>query len=131
MVALVSVFAALKHVYTMDVVPHYAKQFTAEGNAAVREACIGGPFQSRYRCPLVVTWVLAKGNFDPEWFKTAVSSLMDTPASSTVDLIPASRPTAAAVESTLERSAVDTVADPPSRCRCRKFTCEAGSDFGC
>jgi hypothetical protein len=117
--ALNSVFAALKHEYTMVVVPHYAKQFTAEGNAAVREACVGGTIQSLYRCPFVVTWFLAKDNFDPEWLKTAVSSLRHTPGSSTVDSIPAPRPAAAAVESALERStlerpAVDAVADPPA-----------------
>mmetsp|Transcript_3177 Transcript_3177/g.6345 ORF Transcript_3177/g.6345 Transcript_3177/m.6345 type:complete len:178 (+) Transcript_3177:148-681(+) len=102
----------------MVVVPYYAKQFTAEGNAAVREACVGGGlFQSRYRCPLVVTWFLAKDNFDLEWLKTAVSSLRHTPVSSTVDSSPAPRPADAAVESALERStlerpAVDAVADP-------------------
>jgi len=117
-VALVSVFAALNYEYTMVVVPYYAKQFTAEGNAAVREACVGGGlFQSRYRCPLVVTWFLAKDNFDLEWLKTAVSSLRHTPVSSTVDSSPAPRPADAAVESALERStlerpAVDAVADP-------------------
>jgi len=116
--ALVSVFAALNYEYTMVVVPYYAKQFTAEGNAAVREACVGGGlFQSRYRCPLVVTWFLAKDNFDLEWLKTAVSSLRHTPVSSTVDSSPAPRPADAAVESALERStlerpAVDAVADP-------------------
>ena len=127
MVALVSVFAALKHVYTMDVVPHYAKQFTAEGNAVVRKACIGAPLHTWLRfwpktnlipsgigCPLVVTWFLVKDNFDPEWFKKGVFSHRHTPGSSTVDSIPTPRPAAAAVEGTLERPSVDAVADPPA-----------------